>query len=610
MQTRRLAPLFTLLLCTLPVWANDNSAPAKTLIAFSSERELAEYLARLPRREQITTATSGAVDEVAVAAEVPAMEIITNTQTQGVDEGGIVKVHGRHLVVLRRGRLFTIEIGDKSLRPVAWTPAFGPGTDPDDAWYDEMLVHANRIIVIGYSYGRGGTEVVLFNIDESGRMQYQATYHLRSNDYYSSRNYASRLTDGKLIFYTPSSLSGIESLPSMRRWPTFVPRNRGKGNNQGFARIASPTRIYRPARELTANDAPILHTITTCDLNAARFSCEATGVIGSYSEVFYVSQAAVYVWTSPHRDNETSLVYRLPLDGSSPTALQTFGSPIDQFSFLEHDDHLNVLVGSDAGGAWMWSAEANPGKLALLRVPLAEFDAGTSKPQLARYSRLPRPKKEGAFQNRFIGEQLLYGNGSGWYDKNVRSTIHVVDTHSRNVTPIQLSHGVDRIEALGTDALVIGGDERGTLHFTGIDLVATPTQRRHFELKNAAQAELRSHGFFYSPTTLGGAIGLPVRAAGSAGWLHLKENAAAIMFLRIRSEAFEEAGLLISAADSTDDNDDGCQASCVDWYGNARPIFLQGRVFALMGYEIIEGRSRNGRLVEHRRVDFSPYVGQ
>jgi hypothetical protein len=62
MQTRRVALLFTLLLCSLPVWANDNSAPAKALIAFSSERELAEYLARLPRRPQITTATAGALD--------------------------------------------------------------------------------------------------------------------------------------------------------------------------------------------------------------------------------------------------------------------------------------------------------------------------------------------------------------------------------------------------------------------------------------------------------------------------------------------------------------------------------------------------------------------
>ncbi len=53
-------------------------------------------------------------------------ESITNIQEAAVDEGGIVKLHGRHLIVLRRGRLFTIEIGDRSMRTVSAVDAFGP----------------------------------------------------------------------------------------------------------------------------------------------------------------------------------------------------------------------------------------------------------------------------------------------------------------------------------------------------------------------------------------------------------------------------------------------------------------------------------------------------
>ena len=65
--------------------------------------------------------------------------------------------------------------------------------------------------------------------------------------------------------------------------------------------------------------------------------------------------------------------------------------------------------------------------------------------------------------------------------------------------------------------------------------------------------------------------------------------------------------------------DDGCKASCVDWYGNARPIFLGDRVLALMGYEIVEGRLQAGgwridepsgvpaeQIVERRRIGFAP----
>ncbi len=52
--------------------------------------------------------------------------------------------------------------------------------------------------------------------------------------------------------------------------------------------------------------------------------------------------------------------------------------------------------------------------------------------------------------------------------------------------------------------------------------------------------------------------------------------------------------------------DDGCKASCTDWYGNARPIFYSGRVFALLGYEMVEGTIDGGSIHEARRVSFAP----
>lgn len=52
--------------------------------------------------------------------------------------------------------------------------------------------------------------------------------------------------------------------------------------------------------------------------------------------------------------------------------------------------------------------------------------------------------------------------------------------------------------------------------------------------------------------------------------------------------------------------DDGCQASCVDWYGDARPIFLGPRIFALLGYELVEGRLEGRAIRERRRINFAP----
>ncbi|MDP3613215.1 MAG: beta-propeller domain-containing protein, partial [Rubrivivax sp.] len=132
-------------------------------------------------------------------AEPGAGESITNVQTAGVDEGGIVKRAGDHLIILRRGRLFTVRVGGDQLRPVAMTDAFAPGSDPRGAWYDELLVSGRTVVVVGYSYARGGTEIGLFELGDDGSLDYRATHHLRSFDYYSARNYASRLVGRQLI---------------------------------------------------------------------------------------------------------------------------------------------------------------------------------------------------------------------------------------------------------------------------------------------------------------------------------------------------------------------------------------------------------------------------
>jgi hypothetical protein len=50
------------------------------------------------------------------------------------------------------------------------------------------------------------------------------------------------------------------------------------------------------------------------------------------------------------------------------------------------------------------------------------------------------------------------------------------------------------------------------------------------------------------------------------------------------------------------DEDYECEVSCVDWYGNARPIFMNGRVFALSSAELIEASFVNGQMLERQRI--------
>src|SRR5262245_19998699 len=100
-----------------PGWANS-TAPKRTLTAFASEKELADDLGRwaeeVKRREGpfARRSADGALAQNAPALATPASlaakevamaDSVTNVQHAGVDEGGIVKLHGDYLVILRRG---------------------------------------------------------------------------------------------------------------------------------------------------------------------------------------------------------------------------------------------------------------------------------------------------------------------------------------------------------------------------------------------------------------------------------------------------------------------------------------------------------------------------
>lgn len=595
--------------------------PPKTMKAFTSEAELTRYLQKLAEEQKkrsearlVNTQSAGAPSDIAGVASYgmaaksaePATESVTNTQHEGVDEGDIVKVHGDQLVILRRGRLFTVAIGDGELKPISAVDAFGPEIDPAHTWYDEMLISADTIAIIGYSYERGGTEVGLFNIDPQGQLSYRSTYHLRSNDYYSSRNYASRLIGSKLIFYSPFYMyAGQEdrfaAFPAVRKW------HKGAKDDE-FQRIIPATRIYRPEGDFSVDYSNALHTVTVCDLANGGFDCQATSVIGPAGRVFYVSPDAVYVWAASwaYGDNKPpSLLFRMPLDGSAPSALRVSGSPVDQFSFLQSEDqHLNVLVRSLSKGDGMWRAEVAQGDVALMRVPIASFSDGSQLVPATSYQQLPKPEGY-TFQNRFVGGYLLYGTGSGWWRPETLKQpkdLFLVDWKNGKSHKLELPHGVDRIEQLGTNAVVVGTDGKD-LHFSAIRLGPEPEIVSRYTREAASQGELRSHGFFYKPEDENnGTLGLPISRPGRPGYEHLFTSSAAILFLRNESLEFKPIGELGAQAEKA--VDDKCRASCVDWYGNARPLFLRGRIFALLGYELVEGKLDNGSLSELRRINY------
>ena len=222
----------------------------------------------------------------------------------------------------------------------------------------------------------------------------------------------------------------------------------------------------------------------------------------------------------------------------------------------------------------------------------------------------PRPAGYN-LQNRYVGSFLLYGSGATWGAPECAGRATRCNAlrwaDSDTVQSISLPHGVDRIEALGRNAVVVGTAGKD-LHFSS--RAPRPRGRDPAPL----HAARRRAGRDAQPRLLLQARSRRRRASSDCPWsaagARARSNCARAR-PRSRSCATTRScsrswATSRRARRGERGLDDGCNASCVDWYGNARPLFLRNRVFALLGYEIVEGRLDRNGVTELRRVSFAP----
>lgn len=625
---------FLVLIAVLAL-VGPGQARASTLTSFASLAELNGWARDHARQDPPSTESDcppdwevcpgdGEVEQVVVTgSRIPAASI-TNNQEAGVDEGDIVKLSGDILVILRRGRLFTVDIADGGLRPVESIAAYAPGVVAEDDWYDEMLVADGWVVVIGYSYERETSEINRFRLDRRGRLRFVDSHRLTANDYYSGRNYASRLIGNRLVLYSPMYVNDeddpLADAPRLSRLGA-----EGREVPQPLLDVGD---IYRTPSLIAGQEPQVeaIHTIVGCDLTARVLHCGATAIAGPGSRTVYVATDAAYLWLTQSVGYQWgedwrlgSAVYRIPLDGSTPRMARTWGGPVDQLSFAEDTERgvLNVLVTALSGDDAMWNSEYRRGEMALLTLPLSRFADGETPPVETDYRRLTGlPENGGPAQNRFVGRSLVYSVSNGWWEPaTLASSVSVVPLDGGEIATWLMAGGVERIEVMGRDALVVTRTDAGVT-FSTVNLIDAAPDRfdpapqisHEFLLENTFGAETRSHAFFYqpaldSPDGERGLLGLPVmqEVEGDNG---LFDASADMAFLRRGNDRLALQGLLESRPDTQ--ADDGCVASCVDWYGDARPIFIGERVFALLGYELVEGRPQGRTMREIARVSFAP----
>ncbi|MEP0392078.1 MAG: beta-propeller domain-containing protein [Erythrobacter sp.] len=618
-----------------PIERNPGSIPT-----FANEAEIDAYIAAQKREAKRLMAKpgSGYQEGVIIVTGSRMQEVaITNNQEEGIDEGGIVKATGEFLVILRRGRVHVVRYGGNALEPVSSVDAFAPGDpDPDDTWYDEMLLSGGMVVVIGYSFGEDGTEISRFKLSDEGALSYVDTHYLSSFDYYSSRNFASRMIDGELWTYSPSPFDEDwrDNLPFLERRLPDGSRERVGSNlkPEDMGLSASMLEHISPAADL-------MHGITRCTVLEPELTCTSRAVLGTESGEYYFSQNAAYLWTEEGRqswrwrgldEEESHVLYRIPYDHSDVTAIRVQGAPIDQFSFHEDDDTDSLFVltqgeftfGDSAGfGATMWDSEFSDGETALVRIPLDAMGNGTRAVPQGLFRDLPAPDGW-RVQNRYVGRHLLY-SGARYREEGESPEVFVTPLDAGWVQRIELDHGISRIDRLGKDGVVIGQDDEEQLGFSTIELgqAASPARLGTTSLLPASdEGENRSHAFYWRPNSASpesgdGMMALPVNKEIEGYDFEFLGSSTAMAFIERRNGKLEPIGELgtipdesvIKAAQElqTLDEEGECKASCTDWYGNARPIFIDERVFALMGDQIVEGEISDGAIEEVRRINFA-----
>ncbi|WP_394828152.1 beta-propeller domain-containing protein [Pendulispora albinea] len=523
---------------------------------FASEQELDAYVAEAEAEAAKQGCDKGANGDSYNAGGVPGAgppnENVTNNQENGVDEGGIVKNIGNYLVVLRKGRLFAADVRDgrapassDSVR-VARTDALNRGV-----WYDEMLVKGDLIYVVGYRYAvpgfRGATEIDTFRLT-AGKLERLKTMFLESNDYYSGRNYASRMVDGKLLFYMPHLIGRRDAALAYPRLLEMNDEGQVRAVGPLFGALDVTTSLHRPI-------FPTFHTIVRCELPASgELACDAKSVIGGWWRETYVSTNAVYLWASSH-------VYRFDFASLDVTTHRANGSPLDQFSFRESRGELLVAVNAES-------------KASLASLPLAAFDKKGLQDVEAR-ALAPGHLAT----NRFVGDVLVASvSGEG-------ARLVTLDARTGAISSAP-AEGIVRVEPLGDRRALVVSRARSGLRLRALSVDDVEHPLGELALEGLTQGEGRSHGFFYKPGagqagTFGYAVINEPRSGANWGWGNGISN---LGFFDVAPDGALAPLGIVSAGNVASP----CETSCVDWYGNTRPIFLRDRAFALMGSELAE----------------------
>ena len=429
-----------------------------------------------------------------------------------------------------------------------------------------------------------------FRISPDGQLSFEDAYHLRSNDYYSSRNYASRLIGNRLIYYTPlylghggddplDALPGCAPLgtdastaripPHRRRAPGLyraAAARRRRGADRGAAQ-RDQLRSHRPGARLRRHRRArprLAHflRLRKCGLSVGRRLARrrAKRRRRAPTSTGCPSRAG--------RGRRRS-ARAAPRPTNSPSARMPRAGRIDVLVALAGRRRRDVAA-RDQQRRRRPAAGAVPA-----------FGDGSEEAAGALYRDLPAPRGTGLRSSRTASSATMSSTAmaaaataraaQGWRRRRAGA---------RRPGAIQLAaaHGVERIE--------VHRQRRARGRRRRRRTSASP--RSICRGASRASATATSTAARQGEAAATPSSSAPIRAAATAPRArsacrsprrsrpHITAiSAAPRRCCSCAATSAASAPPASSTPGRPTSTDDGCQASCVDWYGNARPIFMR-----------------------------------
>jgi hypothetical protein len=557
---------------------------------------------------------------------------ITNNQNIGVDEGGIVKQIGPYLMVLQDGRIFSVDTRTN----MRLADRMNVYTDNDDAtWYDEMLVQGDRVIITAYSYEFEATSFIVFRVNlATGKLSRQGVFYVTSDDYYSGENYASRIVGNTLILSVRTSFPF--ELADLHKVKIGVAGGSRRSPHVVGQPLISARTTHRPV--MTSVNYS-LHSVVICPLQSSTLrprSCKTQTFVGPEDSELLVTTTDVYLWNglaageqynfatrsgrhvnSPPcsstnsaslADAEKAVVYRVPINGGKPTFAHMRGRPTDQFT-MEVQNQTFYMLSKWANDRCVGRPK---GSFALASVPLTAFAARPGPFLSARATKLPGPANDEPMV-RFSKGWIVYADRGDW-DKNEGDD----ESHSTllyatplalpaNTVATTIPHMLNRLQPVAGGMLATGSKDGTDLSMSWLSLGTAFRPRSTLTLSGRVESEGRSHAFSVTQLPDGRSLmGLPTTGRNDGTARDVDRTLSSdISFFSLSTTGQLAPSGKINMVKTDPNSAYRCEVSCIDWYGNSRAVFTGGRIFALIGTQIVEGQLTGNEMTLLHHLDMT-----